>query len=41
MQAAKARGAIVFAVDPRQMSLGLAVELGADATINPQAEDLS
>ena len=41
MQAAKAQGAIVFAVDPRQMSLDLAAELGADATINPQTEDLS
>jgi (R,R)-butanediol dehydrogenase/meso-butanediol dehydrogenase/diacetyl reductase len=41
MQAAKARGAKVFAVDPRQMSLDLAAELGADATINPQTENLA
>jgi len=41
MQAAKELGATVFAIDPRPMSLDLAVELGADATINPQTEDLS
>lgn len=41
MQAAKSRGAKALAVDPRQMSLDLAAELGADATINPLTENLS
>ena len=41
MQAAKGRGAKALAVDPRQMSLDLAAELGADATINPLTENLS
>ena len=35
MQAAKALGAQVFALDRRDMSLELATKLGADATINP------
>ena len=34
MQIAKASGAQVFAIDPRQMSLDLARDLGADATIS-------
>ena len=39
MQVAKARGARVFAVDRRQMSLDLAEKLGADAAINPESSD--
>lgn len=39
MQAAKAQGGIVFAVDRRQMSLDLAKELGADAVINTENAD--
>ena len=39
MQAAKAAGASVFAVDQRLMSLDLAKELGADATINADTTD--
>ena len=39
MQAAKAMGGRVFAVDRRDMSLQLATELGADATINPDTTD--
>ena len=39
MQAAKARGARVYAVDRRQMSLDLAKRLGADAVINSESAD--
>lgn len=39
MQAAKALGGQVFAIDRRQMSLDLAKELGADAVINSDATD--
>jgi (R,R)-butanediol dehydrogenase/meso-butanediol dehydrogenase/diacetyl reductase len=39
MQEAKALGARVFAVDRRQMSLDMAARLGADAVINPEAQD--
>ena len=39
MQAAKAMGGRVFAVDRRDMSLQLATKLGADATINPDTTD--
>ncbi|MDP6422892.1 MAG: zinc-binding dehydrogenase [SAR202 cluster bacterium] len=39
LQALKAQGAEVFAVDTRQMSLDLAAELGADAVVNPDAQD--
>ena len=39
MQAAKSRGARVIAVDTRHMSLDLAAELGADATVNPSSDD--
>lgn len=39
MQAAKAMGAQVYAVDRRQMSLDLAKELGADAIINANDTD--
>ena len=41
MQEAKALGLRVFAVDLRQMSLDLAEELGADATINPETMDVA
>ncbi len=40
LQIAKARGARVIAVDRRQMSLYLAAELGADATINGDETDV-
>ena len=40
MQVAKAKGARVFAVDVRRMSLELASELGADATINADTTDV-
>ena len=40
MQAAKAMGAQVFAVDVRQMALDLASRLGADATVNPDVADV-
>ena len=39
MQVAKAVGARAFAVDRRALSLEMAQELGADATIDPQAVD--
>jgi|TARA_B100001971_G_C18266996_1_gene594075 (R,R)-butanediol dehydrogenase/meso-butanediol dehydrogenase/diacetyl reductase len=39
MQALKAQGAEVYAVDKRQMSLELAAELGADATIDSSTQD--
>ncbi len=39
MQAAKALGGRVFAVDRRQMSLDLAKRLGADAVVNSENED--
>jgi (R,R)-butanediol dehydrogenase/meso-butanediol dehydrogenase/diacetyl reductase len=39
MQVAKARGARVFALDRRQMSLDIATELGADAAINIESAD--
>ncbi len=39
LQEAKAKGATVFAVDRRRMSLDMAKRLGADATINSEAED--
>lgn len=41
MQAARARGATVVAIDRRQMSLDLATELGANATINARTENVS
>lgn len=40
LQVAKARGATVIAVDRRQMSLDLAAELGADATVNADETDV-
>ncbi len=40
IQAAKARGAQVFAIDRREMSLDLARELGADATIHVEGTDV-
>ena len=40
MQVAKAIGARVFAVDRRDMSLNIAKDLGADATINPDDTDV-
>ena len=40
MQIAKAGGAHVYAIDPRQMSLDLAGELGADATIRADDPDI-
>lgn len=39
MQVAKAMGATVYALDRRQMSLDMARELGADATINTDDTD--
>ncbi len=39
LQALKSQGVEVYAVDTRQMSLELATELGADAVINPDAQD--
>ena len=39
LQVARTRGAIVYAVDRRQISLDLARELGADAIINSEIED--
>ena len=39
MQIAKAKGAEVFAVDTRQMSLDMAKELGADGTVNVKETD--
>ena len=39
MQATKALGATVFAVDQRQMSLDIAKELGANAIINSSEQD--
>ena len=41
MQAAKAMGARVVAVDRRRMSLKMAEELGADATVDADAEDVA
>lgn len=41
MQAARARGATVFAVDTRQLSLDLARELGAEAVVDPATHDPS
>ena len=40
MQAAKAMGGLVFAVDRRQISLDMASELGANAAINAESEDV-
>ena len=40
MQAAKSMGGRVFAIDTRQMSLDLAEELGADATINAATDNV-
>ena len=39
LQAAKAAGAEIYAVDRRQMSLDLALRLGADAAINSETSD--
>ena len=41
LQVAKAAGARVCAIDRRQMSLDLARELGADATINAEVTDIA
>ena len=40
VQAAKAMGAEVFAIDRRQMSLDLAEELGANAAVNTETSDV-
>ena len=41
LQAARGKGARVFAVDRRQMCLDLATQLGAEAAVNPDTTDVS